>query len=72
MAKLNIKKRGSSWQYRFEVAPVDGKRKQVSKSGFKTRKEAEVAGTKAMAEYNNSGVVFSLRVQRVYTVHKNF
>lgn len=59
MAKLNITKRGSSWQYRFEVAPVDGKRKQVSKSGFKTRKEAEVAGTKAMAEYNNSGVVFS-------------
>ena len=59
MAKLNTTRRGSVWQYRFEVAPLDGKRKQVSKSGFKTKKEAEIAGTKAMAEHNQSGQTFT-------------
>lgn len=56
---LNITKRGSLWQYRFEVAKIDGKRKQISKSGFKTKREATEAGTKALAEYNNSGIVIT-------------
>lgn len=59
MATLNVTKRGSLWQYRFETAKVDGKRKQISKSGFRTKKEATEAGTKALADYNNSGVVIS-------------
>ena len=41
MAELNVRKRGTKWEYRFECAKVDGKRKQVSKSGFLTKKEAE-------------------------------
>ena len=40
MSTLNVTKRGDKWQYRFEAASVDGKRKRVSKSGFKTKKEA--------------------------------
>lgn len=59
MSKLNITRRGDVWQYRFEVGKVDGKRKQISKSGFKTKKECEIAGTKALAEYNNSGQAFT-------------
>lgn len=59
MAALNVTKRGSYWQYRFEVAKIDGKRKQISKSGFRTKKEATEAGTKALADYNNSGVVIA-------------
>ena len=58
MAKVNVEKRGEYWQYRFEVAPVDGKRKRFSKSGFKTKKDALVAGNKALAEYNESGQTF--------------
>lgn len=58
MASINVTKRGSTWQYRFEGAKVDGKRKQFSKSGFRTKKEALEAGTKALAEYNNAGVHF--------------
>lgn len=70
MAKLNIRNRNKdkfdkegkpkppNWEYRFEAAKIDGKRKHISKAGFKTKKEAEVAGTKAMAEYNNSGMKF--------------
>lgn len=37
---VNIRKRGKVYQYQFEIAKVDGKRKYISKSGFKTRKEA--------------------------------
>lgn len=70
MAKLNIRNRNKdkidkegkpkppNWEYRFEAAKVDGKRKHISKAGFKTKKEAEIAGTKALAEYNNAGLHF--------------
>lgn len=70
MAKLNIRNRNKdkvdkegkpkppNWEYRFEAAKVDGKRRHISKAGFRTKKDAEVAGTKAMAEYNNAGLKF--------------
>ena len=45
------------WEYRFEVAKIGGKRKQFSKSGFRTKKEAEAAGLKALSDYNSSGFV---------------
>lgn len=54
---LNVMKRGSKWQYRFDGATIDGKRKQISKSGFATKKEAMEAGTRAMAEYNDTGIL---------------
>ena len=58
MASINVTKRGDKWQYRFEAASVGGKRKQISKSGFRTKKEALEAGTKALAEYMNAGTHF--------------
>lgn len=70
MAKLNIRNRNKdkfdksgkpkppNWEYRFEAAKVGGKRKSISKAGFRTKREAEVAGAKAMAEYNNAGLKF--------------
>lgn len=58
MAKVNTRKRGSSWQYYFESAKVGGKRRQVVKSGFRTKKDAEAAGAKALAEYSSSGMRF--------------
>ncbi|MBY6915591.1 site-specific integrase [Clostridium botulinum] len=58
MASINTRKRGDKWQYQFEAATIDGKRKQISKSGFRTKKEALEAGTKALAEYNNCGLTF--------------
>lgn len=48
-----------NWEYRFEAAQVGGKRKQISKAGFPTKKDALTAGTKALAEYNRSGQTFS-------------
>ena len=70
MAKLNIRNRNKdkydkdgrpkppNWEYRFEAAKIEGKRKSISKAGFRTKKDAEVAGAKAMAEYNNAGLKF--------------
>ena len=56
---VNVRKRGKGYQYYFEIAPVDGKRKQQVKSGFKTKKEAEEAGIKAYNEYNETGHSFT-------------
>ena len=54
MSGVNIRKRGKVYQYQFEAAVVDGKRKQITKSGFKTKKEAEIEGIQAYNEYNNT------------------
>lgn len=71
MAKLNIRNRNKdkldkngkpkppNWEYRFEAAKVDGKRKHISKSGFRTKREAEIEGAKALAEYENAGMKFT-------------
>lgn len=70
MAKVNVRNRNknqtykdgspkpANWEYRFEAAKVDGSRTQISKSGFRTKKEAEQAGAKALSEYNNVGLSF--------------
>jgi integrase len=62
MARIIITNRGDkkkpSWQYRFELAKVNGKRKYASKSGFKTKEEAEKAGNIALAEYLRAGKHF--------------
>ena len=54
MSGVNIRKRGKVYQYQFEAAVVDGKRKQITKSGFKTKEEAEIEGIQAYNEYNNT------------------
>ena len=59
MGQLRTRKRGSTWQYSFEAAPVGGKRKSISKSGFRTKAEAVAAGTQAMSEYNRAGQAFA-------------
>lgn len=58
MAQVNVKKRGNVYQYRFEIAPVGGKRKYINKSGFRTKAEALEAGTEAYTEYLHAGVPF--------------
>ena len=56
---VNVRKRGKGYQYYFEVAAINGKRKQQVKSGFKTKKEAEEAGIKAYNEYMQTGHTFT-------------
>ena len=58
MASVTARKRGSKWEYRFEGITVDGKRKQYSKSGYRTKKDALAAGAEAYASFIRSGIVF--------------
>lgn len=58
MAEINTRKRGSKWEYRFEGAKIEGKRNQITKGGFRTKKEALEAGIKALSEFNNAGMHF--------------
>ena len=50
---ISIRKRGNVYQYCFDAGKVDGKRKQITKSGFKTKNAAFVAGQKAYDEFIN-------------------
>ena len=58
MAEVRVTKRGNVYQYQFEIAKVDGKRKYINKSGFKTKSEALESGNIAYAEYINTGKPF--------------
>ena len=70
MAKINTRNRNKNkfykdgspkkpnWEYRFEMASVNGIRQHASKSGFRTQKEALAAGTQALAEYIQAGQRF--------------
>ena len=58
MGQLRTRKRGKTWEYSFEGAPVDGKRTTISKGGFRTKEECIKAGTAAKSEYDNCGRVF--------------
>lgn len=55
MGELRTRKRGKTWEYSFEGAKVEGKRKTISKGGFRTKTDAIAAGTQAKAEYDNAG-----------------
>ena len=48
---INISKRNNLYKYRFEAGKVNGKRKQISKSGFKTKRDAYLAEQRAYEEF---------------------
>ena len=58
LARVNTRKRGERWEYRFEGAKIGGERKQISKSGFRTQADALKAGNIALVEYENAGLNF--------------
>ena len=58
MTNIRITKRGKVYQYQFEIASVNGTRKYINKSGFKTKAEALEAGNIAYTEYINAGKPF--------------
>lgn len=58
MAQISTRKRGNTWEYSFEIASVDGKRKRKSKGGFRTKKNV------LQQEYRLKGIPFSFHVLR--------
>lgn len=59
MSGLRLQKRGKTWRYSFDGAKINGKRQFISKSGFRTKREAIIAGTEALEAYNRAGLVFN-------------
>ena len=59
MSQISTRKRGNTWEYSFEVAPINGKRKRASKGGFRTKSEALKVGIQAKAEYDSGGRLLS-------------
>lgn len=59
MIDVNVRKRYRNnevvYEYRFELASVDGQRKWKTKSGFKSVAEARKAGRLALQQYENIG-----------------
>ena len=54
---INVRKRGNVYEYSFDVAKIEGKRKRITKSGFKTKNEAQEAGTVAYEDSINLDVI---------------
>lgn len=52
---VNVRKRGKVYEYRIEIASIDGTRKWITKSGYKTKNEAYEARTFALNEYLSTG-----------------
>ncbi|MDD6653067.1 MAG: Arm DNA-binding domain-containing protein [Clostridium sp.] len=50
---ISIRKRGNVYQYCFDAGKVNGKRKQITKSGFRTKNEAYIVGQRAYYEFIN-------------------
>ena len=61
---ISIRKRGNTYQYCSEAGKVNGKRKQITKCGFKTKNEAYTAGQKAYDEFING--VTSIECNMLY------
>lgn len=55
---VNVRKRGNVYEYNFDIAKIEGKRKRITKSGFKTKAEALKQGAIAYNEYLNTGRKF--------------
>jgi ATP-dependent helicase/nuclease subunit A len=53
----HVRKRGNMWYYVFDGGMVNGKRKQIERSGGKTKKEAQEALRNAIKEFENFGSV---------------
>ncbi|MEK4800681.1 tyrosine-type recombinase/integrase [Oceanobacillus sp. FSL K6-0118] len=58
-----IHKRGSKWAYIVNIArDSNGKRRQITKSGFKTKKEAQLAANKVENEIANGTRLFESNI----------
>jgi len=57
--KGQVSRRGSSWAYWFDIDPdpLTGKRRQQTKSGYRSEKEAWKACRAAMADYEKGRLV---------------
>lgn len=63
---VSVRKRGKVYEYRFEVATVEGTRKWISKSGYPSKAEAFKEGAKAYNDFYYNGTKVQLREKMSY------
>lgn len=63
---VSVRKRGKVYEYRFEVATVDGTRKWITKSGYPTKSEAFKEGAKAYNDFHYGGNKIQLKENMSY------
>ena len=51
----SVRLKGKTWSYRIDLGKVDGKRKQIERSGFKTQKAAVKAMHEVLVHYGKTG-----------------
>ena len=56
MAIVRTRKRGRTYSYIFEAGQVNGKRKTVEKSGFRTKEDAYNAGVDAYTDFKHGNI----------------
>lgn len=64
---VNVRKRGKSYEYRFEIATIEGTRKWITKSGFETKAEAFKEGAKAYNDFYYNGKKVHLMEKMSYS-----
>lgn len=60
-----VRKRGNKWYYTLELGIVDGKRKQVERVGGSTKKDAEIALSNAILEFNTKGIAPRTKLEQI-------
>ena len=69
----SIRKRGKTWSYRIDFGKTkDGKRNQIEKGGYKTKKEADKAMNDALFAINNDGEYVENKKIDFQTVYNEF
>lgn len=63
---VSVRKRGKVYEYRFEIATVEGTRKWITKSGYPTKAEAFKEGAKAYNNFYYNGQKTQLRENMSY------
>ena len=63
---VSVRKRGKVYEYRFEIATVEGTRKWITKSGYPTKAEAFKEGAKAYNDFYYNGQKTQLRENMSY------
>ena len=63
---VSVRKRGKVYEYRFEIATVEGTRKWITNSGYPTKAEAFKEGAKAYNDFYYNGQKTKLRENMSY------
>ncbi len=67
----SIRKRGTGWEYRITITNDEGKRKEISKAGFKTKTECQSALNSALLDIEENGIT-SIKKIHFNNVFKEF